>query len=542
MFITKPSLSSLLLLLAPICMFSLSASAADDVELTKQCKLLESISYETAADSPAVIMSATYTTQADKSLEFQFMFGKRSIVQGIPVGENVHELPPHCRIEGYIAPAVKFLILLPDPTLWNLDVLYSSCDAFCGAVDQDMPVPGLIKGFATIATDGGHINKRPFDGTWGYNNRQGEIDFGYQASHLAAQLIKAIANDYYQKDHRHAYITGFSKGGLAGVKSALTYPHDYNGILARSPVLRYQDINAIRLPWLYKVNSRADGSPILLAADAMLVHKAAIQSCDEVDGLKDGIIDDPAKCNFNPDSLLCAKNKAENCLSAEKVGVVKNFYSLPKNDKGEVVYPYPLAVGSELDWRGFHAPVSADASSFAEEISRTYIRYMAFEDDPGPHYDWKSFDPAVDGHLLNPMKFVYDANDPDLSAFRDAGGKMIIIHGLADGAVNARMTIDWFDRVRRLMGDSTSEFVQLYAVPGNKHGGSPGDGPNINESMAALSQWVETGTPPAKLIFRLENEAGEVTRTRPGYPYPAKAVYNGTGSIDAAENFHSGNH
>lgn len=514
-----------------------AAQAGQDFDFEKSCAAIGKSSYERAADSPAVIISAKYSHDSAQAMKHQFMFGKRSVVQGMPVGENIKSLPSHCRVEGYFAPAVRFTLLLPDPKQWNSRVMYAACDAFCGAVEEDMPVPGLVKGYATIATDGGHINKRPFDGTWGYNNRQGEIDFGYQASHLAAQLVKQISLDYYGRKHSYAYITGFSKGGLAGLKSALTYPEDFDGILARAPVVRYQEINAVRMPWLYKSNSRADGSPILLASDAMVIHRAVIKQCDAIDGLVDGIIDDPRNCAFEPSTLLCEENQSKECLSAEQVTAAEKFYSLPKNDKGQVAYPYALEYGSEYDWQGFHAPRTADSPSFAKTIAATFLRYMAFEKDPGPYFDWMAFDPVADAKKLEPMKSVWDATDPDLRGFKKAGGKMLVIHGWGDGAVSARMTIDWYEGVRKFMGRSVDSFVKLYVVPGSKHGGSPGDGPNVNESLEALVNWVEKSKQPGKLVFRLEDDKGKVSRTRANFPYPLASRYKGKGDIDDEASF-----
>lgn len=514
-----------------LAILSLTAHAQD------HCKKLETVNFEQAADNPAVVIKARHVTDAKEALEFQFMFGKRSVVQGAYVGEDVTELPPHCRVEGYVAPAVKFLILLPEPDVWNGNVIYGSCDAFCGAVDEDIPVPLMLRGYAAIATDGGHINKRPFDGVWGYNNREAEIDFGHRASHVAAQIVKAVAKEYYGRESKYAYITGFSKGGHAGIKAALTYPEDYDGVLARAPVVRYQEINAVRLPWIAKSNTGADGSYILQADDAMLLHKAAIKSCDDTDGLEDGIIDDPRRCDFDPGALLCETGQGEaSCLSEAQVQVARKFYSLPENDNGEVAYPYPLEVGSELDWPGFHVPRAPGQHPYAESIARTYIRYIAFDTDPGPDYDWRDFDGVREADRLKALKPIIDADGVDLKAFRDAGGKMIVLHGWGDGAVSARMTLDWFENMRNYMGESTSDFAQLYLLPGNKHGGSPADGPNINNSLEALEKWVEEGIEPESLLLHGEVD-GEIVRTRPAYPYPAVAKYKGEGSINEAANF-----
>jgi len=533
---TTKKLFSLLLAITSVFFSALSANATSSDAAQKACAAIGTRSYETAADSPAVVIKASYVTDAKETMKSQFMFGRRSVVMGMPVGEKITAVPNHCRVEGYFAPAVKFLALLPDPSEWNTRVLHGACDAFCGAVDEDVAAVGLLKGFATIATDGGHINKRPFDGTWGWNNRVGEQDFGYNASHYAAQFIKVAANDYYGKPHSYAYITGFSKGGLAGLKAALMYPEDYDGILSRAPVVRYQDINALKMPWIYKANTRADGTPILLASDAMTVHKGVIKACDTVDGLEDGIIDDPRQCEFDPSVLLCKKGDTENCLSAEQVETVKKFYTVPHNERGETTYPYALEYGSEYDWQGFHAPRKAGDGSFAGSIASTFLRYMAFEKDAGPTFDWLNFDSVANRHKLEGMKHIWDATDPDLRAFRNAGGKMIVLHGWGDGAVSARMTIDWYDSVTNFMGDP-SAFSRLYVIPGSKHGGSAGDGPNVNDSMDALIAWVEEGKAPEKMVFRLEDKDGKVSRTRPFFPYPAITKYKGEGSIDNEANF-----
>ncbi len=491
------------------------------------CDALNSASFEDAADNPVRIISASYVEDGNESLkQSRYMFDKRSIVQGLPIAAD-EDVPPHCRIEGYVAPAVKFLILLPDQKQWNQRALYAACDAFCGAVDDDQNVAGLVNGFASITSDGGHINRRPFDGVWGSGNREGEIDFGYRASHVAAQTIKAVSKAYYGAEPSYSYITGFSKGGHAGIMSALKYPGDYDGALSRAPVVRYQEINSIKMPWIVKANTRADGTPILLASDVPLIHKAAIASCDEVDGVKDGIIDNPRKCNFDPGVLLCKEGASEGCLTQEQVGALRKFYEKPKNAAGRIAYPYALEVGSELDWPGFYAPRSVNDTPYAEEIARTFLRYMAFPDDPGASFDYLAFDPVKDRKKLEKMKAVYDADGIEFDDFRDAGGKLLVLHGFSDGAVTAQMTIDWYEKVIDKYGEEQAqEFARLFVLPGNKHGGSPADGPNINNSLAALMNWVESGEAPSQILLRDE------TRQRVVFPYPLATKYNGEGDIN----------
>ncbi len=506
-------------------------AAAQSEAAASACAALEQVSFEAAADNPVRIISATHIEDGNAAFESsRRMLDKRSIVQGMPISGDA-DIPAHCRIEGYVAPAVKFLLTLPDARNWNGDAVYAACDAFCGEVQEDNVVAGLVHNFATITSDGGHINKRPFDGIWAANNREGEIDFAYRASHVIAQTVKAVAKEYYGRDVEYAYITGFSKGAHAGVMSALKYPEDYNGVLARSPVVNYQDINAVRMPYIYASNTRADGTAILTGADIPLIHKAAINACDEVDGLKDGLIDDPRQCDYDPSVLLCSGADDKDCLNAEQVGVLKKFYAAPTNAKGEVVYPRGLEVGSEKDWTGFLVPRVAGEKAYSYLIASTWLRYAAFDKDPGAGFDWQAFDPARDRKKLDKMKALYDADGTDLRAFRDAGGKMIILHGWGDGAVSALMSIDWYEKLLQDMGEDVPDFARLFLTPGNKHGGSPGDGPNINDSFAALEKWVEQGVEPEAIILRDE------TRSRPVYPYPLRATYRGEGDVNDAASF-----
>lgn len=502
--------------------------------------------FEKAADRPVSITSARHVTDAKQSLEWQWMFFKRSIVQGMPLktasGDadyNVKALPGHCRVEGYVAPAVRFLITLPAADRWNGDIVLNACDAFCGLVDEDAVVAGLVHGFASITTDGGHINRPWFDGTWGHDNRQAEKDFGYEASHLGAQVIKAVTAAYYGRRHQSAFITGFSKGGHAGIKAALKYPEDFDGVLSRAPVVQYQDINAIRLPYLYKANTRADGTPILDEDDAPLVHRAAIASCDAADGLKDGIIGDPRLCKFDPVVIQCkAEVRKGECLTAEQVAALRKFYAIPTNDKGEQSYPYPVDVGSELDWHGFVVANRPGGDTYQGHLlGMTWLKYLAFDKDPGADFDWLGFDPVARRAELDAMRPIFDADGTDLAAFRAAGGKMIVVHGWSDGAVSARMTVDWYEKMKAAMGGNVDDFVRLYLPSGSKHGHG-GDGPYMNNSLWALRDWVKQDKAPDALIFsQPDDKTGAIVRARPVYPYPAVARYDGKGDVNSAASF-----
>lgn len=512
---------------------------APRVELSSDalaCAALGKKNFETGADRPFVIQSTSYKEAAPVPEKAQMQLHKRSMSLGIHA--RYETLPNHCEVKGYIAPAIHFIALLPDQQDWKDRTLYGACDALCGEAQPDMPIPGMVQGFAAIATDGGHVNKRPFDGVWGYMNDQGQKDFGYEASHLAAQSIKAMATEFYKDAPDYSYIAGFSKGGAAGVKAALTYPNDFDGVLSRAPTVNYQAINSIRMPWIYNAVHRADGSAILTADLVPLIHGSVLDACDANDGLTDRMIEDPRSCSYDPAVLECAPEESEACLTTEQVTALRKMYTPPKGSDGSETYPYAQEYGSETDWPMFILPLRQGVETFSQSISRTYIRYLAFPEDPGPEYDWKSFDAATEGGKLDALSYIYDANEPNLSEFKDAGGKMIVLHGWSDGAISARSTIDWYANVQAEMGD-VDNFLKFFLIPGSEHGHG-GDGPNLQNSLATLVDWVENGTVPTTLLLTSESDEGDVLRTRPAYPYPLKATYSGKGDIDEASSFGPG--
>jgi hypothetical protein len=513
-----------------------SPVAAPTLSPEAACAALMNRSFEKAADTAAKVVRTRFGSGPPLNEAEQGMILRRGESQGIPL-DRTAQLPVHCRVEAYIAPTVRVLVLLPVPARWNGNVFHAACDAFCGEVQDDMPVPALLRGYAAIASDGGHTNQRPFDGAWGHDNRQGEIDFGYRASHVSAQLVKALAAAYYGRPHRYSYSAGFSKGGTAGVKAAQMYPKDFDGILARAPVLEYQTKNTVHFPWIYRAVTRADGTAILDDSHQPLIHAAVTKACDRIDGIVDGVIDDPRECRFDPRVLACRAATDSDCLDAEQVEALRKVYSRPVGATGAVTYEAAQEFGSELDWPNFVLPLKGDVRTYAYKGGSSYLKYLAFETDPGPDYDWLSFDVEQEGGKLDALKPIYDADSPDLNGFEAAGGKLLITHGWGDGAISARMTIRWFEKMQRSMGgaDRSQRFARLFVLPGVKHG-SGGTGPHLYEGLSALEDWVERGTAPDVLFVRKEDK-GVVVRTRPVYPYPQRTRYKGRGSTDLAINF-----
>lgn len=512
---------------------------ADD--FAQRCAALNGLSIENAADTPGNIVAAMVVKDRKATPAEKIMFMKRGHSQG-NVTPQIDTFPVHCRVEGYVTPAVKFNLLLPLTDKWNGRFMLAACDAWCGKVGEDIVMPGLHDGYATITNDGGHYGRAPFDGIWAYKNDQARIDFAYRANHVSAQVGKFITKAFYGSAPKYAYIAGFSKGGNAGLFSAQKYPEDFDGIFVKAPVVNYNPKNAAHFPWIALAVHPDGKTPLLYSDKVPLLMKGANDACDAVDGLKDGVIDDPRKCKYDPVALLCKPGQSEaknECLNQAQVDAVRKLYAKPVNARGEVYFDYPIDVGSESDLARSTLPIRGTkevGTPFALNGAATGIRYFVMRDTPGPNYDWTTFDYVAEKAKIDDMSTIFDPDEVDLSAFYQRGGKMIIVHGWGDVMVSAQMTIDWFEKVQAHMGkDTVSKFAQLYVVPGMHHG-SGGTGPYVFETQEALVKWVEEGVAPTEFILS-DGPTDSTTRTRPMYPYPAYAKYKGKGDPNVASSF-----
>jgi len=508
-------------------------------DLAARCEALNLLGLETVGDAPGRIVATSLVIDKKATPAERIMFKKRGHSQGMPT-PMLEAFPEHCLVEGYVTPHVRFNMVLPPPEKWNHRFMLAACDAWCGKLHPEIVVPGLYRGYATLTNDGGHYSRAPFDGIWAYHNIPARIDFAHRANHVTAQVGKAIAAAYYGSAPGYSYIVGFSKGGNAGLFAAQRYPEDFDGIFSKAPVPYYQWKNAAHFPWLARaVYPHSDDKPVMYSDKLPLVQKAVRAACDHLDGLTDGIIDDPRQCRFDPDVLLCRPGQPQDqCLTAEQVESVRRVYARPVDGSGKVYYDYPTDYGSEIDWaRSIYPQPNSSELPFSLTGAITGLRYMVFEDDPGPTYDWRNFDYVKEAPRLRTMAAILDPDRLDLRTFKARGGKIIILHGWADAMVSASMTIDWFENMQTFMGgrQATAEFAQLYVVPGVQHG-SGGSGPYVFDTQSALEKWVEQGIAPDSVL--LEDEPGvQPFRTRPAFPYPAKARYKGRGDPNAASSF-----
>jgi feruloyl esterase len=260
-----------------------------------------------------------------------------------------------------------------------------------------------------------------------------------------------------------------------------------------------------------------------------LLNKAVIEACDTLDGVKDGLLTDPRRCRFDPSALLCRGEQQDNCLTSPQLESVRQGYAPVSKRNGELIYP-GLVPGGELGWS---LPGRATEPG---GIDLGMFRYLAHQD---AGWDWRTFDLDRDYSLAVDRAGSMEATNPDLSAFRGRGGKILIYHGWNDGgsggAISPLNSIAYYESVLARMGPRQDEWLRLFMVPGMAHCGG-GPGPNQFSAIAAMERWRESGVAPDRITATRVNN-GRVNMTRPLCPYPQAAVYAGSGSRNDAGNF-----
>ena len=259
-----------------------------------------------------------------------------------------------------------------------------------------------------------------------------------------------------------------------------------------------------------------------------MIHQAVVNACDAIDGLKDGLIDDPRHCTFDPKVLECKGGDGPSCLTAPQVEAAKNIMTPVKHPRTGKELLSRLEPGTELGW-----DVQAGGPEPYNNVLER-LKYVIYKD---PNWDWKTFNFATDLAPLEKLDDPANATDPNLAAFMSRGGKLLIYHGWADQQVVPMSTINYYDSVLHTMGGAAqaSNWLRVFMVPGMGHCRG-GDGPNTFDTVTALETWVEHGKAPDQIVAS-HSAAGKVDRTRPLCAYPMVARYKGTGSIDDAANF-----
>ena len=469
--------------------------------------------------------------------DLRILTGDEFSVDTVEVVAAADEVPEHCRVTGQIPPQVRFEVRLP--TDWNGRLLMVGNGGYAGSISQGALNGFVSRGFAAASTDTGHNAALEPLGTFA-TDRQKLIDYAYRAVHVTAVTAKQIIAAHYEPVLDRAYFAGCSTGGRQGLMEAQRFPDDFDGILVGAPVLDFTST----MIWNLWIADALRSAPIE-AGKLGLLAEHVYARCDGTDGLVDGLIDDPRECAFDPASDLpvCALGTdSDDCFTQAQVEALGKIYG-DVMSAGEAIFP-GMPLGAEVVVEGLRGPfsgwqgwVARDAGpTNAVRFGETFLRYMAFP-RPAPDYDWTQFDFDADPHRMDGIRSILDATDPDLSAFKARGGKILMYFGWADTRLNPLMGVNYYEDVVEQMGPSTTDFFRLFMVPGMFHcGGGAGVAVDPFDVLPSLVDWVEEGSAPDRLIGRRVVQ-GEVVRTRPLCPYPQVARYKGTGSIDDAANF-----
>jgi hypothetical protein len=524
--------------LSAIALAAPDTAATTSTQDEQSCAALTAFNLQALPGGPAIITSAQVMEVPPGGLEHVGQSGYRGIAARRP--SSIHR---YCDVLGYVAPQNKFELKLPLPGEWNHRFYFNACGGFCGAVIGELCNFGLERGYASATGNGGHDSASGFDGIWAASAPELQNDFGWRSNHVITLIAKAIIARYYGMPIQYSYMTGNSKGGQAVLMEAQRFPEDFDGLMPSAPVYDYTGRNTIAAAWFAQAFSDGNGSSVLNEAAAQAVHKSVLEHCGSLAGVEEGLVSDPTSCKWKPELIACGKRVGgSECLTPRQVQAIKRLMSPATTSKGDVLYAYPYIPGTETQWSGWNYYGKPGGSSKAPprlanlDLPAQHGRYLAGE-PVRPDIDALSFDFDHDPQTLSRSRQIYDATSFDLRAFKARGGKILMWHGWADGAIMATSSIGYFEGVRKFMGgrDKTEDFFRLFLVPGVHHGGG---GPGLTEfdSFSALEIWVETGQPPDKLIAgRVQN--GEVERTRPIYPYPVIARYSGTGNPHAAGSF-----
>jgi feruloyl esterase len=440
---------------------------------------------------------------------------------------EINDLPAFCRVHALLAPSSDseiFLELWLPLSDWNGKFQAVGNGGWAGTINWGALRAALRRGYATAATDTGHMGGSSASFALGHPEKL--ADFAYRAVHEMTITSKAIIANFYGSGPRYSYWNGCSTGGRQGLKEAQRYPADFDGIIAGAPA-NYQTHLHVWSVAIAQAVHKETGSYIP-PEKYPVIHKAVLEACDTRDGLKDGLIQDPTLCHFDPKELECHGGDSPTCLTALQVEAARKIYAPLKNSRtGEQIFP-GMEPGSELRWAGLAGPKAAS-------VATDTFTYLVYKD---PNWDWRTMNPDTDTVLADRLDSgLINATDPNLKPFFSHKGKLIMYHGWSDQLIAPGNSVNYYNSVVEKMGGSskTSDEIRLFMVPGMAHCAG-GEGPNTFDMVSAMEQWVEQGKAPEQIVAA-HSQNGSVDRTRPLCPYPQVARYKGSGSIDDSANF-----
>ena len=442
-----------------------------------------------------------------------------------------------CRVTAVVThpPAddkVKVWIALPLKG-WNGRFMGIGGGGMSGGSEGSVRAPASA-GYVAAATDTGHEGG---SGSFALdaNNRHNWMlirDNAYLGIHDMTVTAKAVATALYGKPPRHSYFNGCSTGGRQGLSEAQRYPADYDGILSGAPAINFPKLHVEQMWGPMLMQTAKYVVPMCRFAAAT---EAAVAACDAMDGVTDGVLEDPTTCVYDPKSLVGSSAGECGAFTLQDAEIIRKIWDGPRRADGTTLwYGLPRGGAFALSSTGGTPPAPRPFG-----ITLDWFRYFVTQN---PAFDWTtltqdSYEQLFD-QSVEQFNAVIGTDNPDLTAFRDRGGKIILWHGWADQLIYAGGTIDYFTRVQERSGGpaKAAQFARLFMAPGVAHCGG-GAGPAPSGQFDAVVKWVEEGKAPDTLAAVRRDQSGAVTRSRPLCPYPQVARYKGKGSTDEAQNF-----
>lgn len=473
-------------------------------------------------------------------------------VSAIAPPEPVSIAKPFCRLQGQLGPSadsdIQFEVWLPPAEAWNGKYAGIGNGGFAGSLTYAPMSWALTAGYAVSGTDTGH-QASFLASSWAVGHPEKVVDFGWRAIHATAVATKAIVTAYYGKDAAYSYFSGCSNGGRQGLMEAQRFPEDYDGIVVGAPANNWLGMSATDV-WDQQALV-ADPQGSLPVAKLPAVTKAVLDACEA----HNGYVDDPPRCRFRPEALLCKSGDGPSCLTPPQLETLRKIYAGPSGRSGSRLFP-GFQPGGEAGPRGWDLWITGNGSAKPLQlpIGAGTFGDLAFG---RPGYDFRTF--KFDSDLREADKrvgSVLNATDPDLTRFRDRGGKIIQYHGWIDAAISPLNSIDYYNSVLKRLGGlrQVQSFYRLFMAPGMRHCGF-GPGPNAvgggfalpsvspdakHDVLAALANWVENNAPPDQVIataYSDDDPAKGLAAQRPWCAYPALARYVGHGDRSKAESY-----
>ncbi|WP_083918129.1 tannase/feruloyl esterase family alpha/beta hydrolase [Methylosarcina fibrata] len=458
----------------------------------------------------------------------------------------------YCRVKVHVPPqpanssvsqGINIWVSLPTKEKWNGRMQSEGGSVYGGA---STPPTSMSSGYVGITTDTGHSGFF-LSGSFGMLPSGGgpnipvQIDFAYRSVHLMSVIGKQLIQAFYGTSPSRSYFNGCSTGGRQGLAMAQRYPEDYDGILAGAPAINFDVFQAAML-WPPMVSLLENGGAVPKARLDLATSKA-VAACDDQDGVVDGVLTDPRGCTYDAQKLVSKTCKANStdCLTATEANAINKIWYGSTNEKGNKRLWYGEVRGTDLS----ALTLSPAGALNPFPVATQQPKYWVYFD---PNWDWKTeldysnFESYIDDTITQMAPGGTATDNPDLSAFRDRGGKLILWHGFADQLIMPEGTIDYYDEVVNTLGGGythTQEFARLFMAPGVGHCGDTGTntGPVPQDPFSYVVNWVENGVAPETILAAKKTTSGVVTQTRPLCPYPDVAVYTGkdsTGINDSA--------